>query len=175
MGTLRRFRLLEPLIILVVIVLAFWYLLNTLNTGNPLWFVPFQPEYTPSRIVVHDYGQSVELRPGDAGFDQLAAALNETLSAFKNRDLVPIGIGDETLRAYYEEGLVVEAFYATEVRFNLPARFEGINTLLIPVDARHAENNYVFLGRNREFLASALQVESREPLDNALRVLGYLE
>lgn len=114
-------------------------------------------------------------RPGDAGFDQLAAALNETLSAFKNRDLVPIGIGDETLRAYYEEGLVVEAFYATEVRFNLPARFEGINTLLIPVDARHAENNYVFLGRNREFLASALQVESREPLDNALRVLGYLE
>lgn len=170
---MKRASLKEPLIIFVVIVLILIWGLNAFNTGNPLWFLPIQPVYRPSRVLIHYYGQATELRPGDEGFDAIDEALNETLSDFQSRDLVSIGIGEQTLADYYNEEFVLEAFYGQNVEFNLPIRLTKINTLLFPIDARHAERNYVFIGNNREYRAGALQVTSREALDAALAELGF--
>lgn len=170
---MKRTSIKEPLIIFVIIIVVIIWGLNYFNTGNPLWFLPIQPVYRPARVIVHYYGQVTELRPGDAGFDELDEALNETLSNFQNRDLVSIGIGEDTLSRYYNQEFVIEAFYGQNIEFNLPIRMTGINTLLLPIDARHAERNYVFIGNNREYRAGALQVDSRQSLDEALKNIGF--
>jgi hypothetical protein len=170
---LKRTSLKEPILIFIVIVVILIWGLNTFNTGNPLWFLPIQPQYRPARIIVHHYGQATELRPDDEGFDALAEGLNATLSDFQSRDLVSIGIGEQTLADYYADEFVLEAFYGQNVEFNLPIRLTGINTLLFPIDARHSERNYVFIGNNREYRAGALQVVSREALEAALAETGF--
>lgn len=175
METLPNFKLREPILVLVAAILLIWWVINALNTGNPLWFLPFQPTYQPSRIIVRDYGTAVTLRPGDDGYDELTEALNETLSDFRNRDLIPIGLGEETLRRYHEEELVVEVYYPEEVRFNTAVRLRGVNQLLIPIDATHDDQNYVFIGSNGQWRAGAMVVESDEPLRQRMREMEYLE
>lgn len=164
----------DPLIILVVVVVGFWWLINVFNTGNPLFFLPFQPTYVPSRIVVRDYGTAVTLRPGDDGFDTLTAALDETLSSFTNTALVDIGLSEETMRRYAEEELVLELYYGENLEFNTSVRMTNVNQLLIPIDATHADNNYVFIGANGAWRVGAMEVADMTSLKAAMRTLGYL-
>lgn len=164
----------KPLLVLVVVVGGAWWLITTMSTGNPLWFSPVQPDYTPERLVIYHEGELETLVPGDTGFEEVSVALHEILSAFRSRDLISVGISDNTRQAYRETGVVVEAYYPEDIAFNLPVRFSGVDALLIPVLGRHSEREYVFIGRNGEFVGGALQVTSRDPLDNALRDLGYL-
>jgi hypothetical protein len=170
-----RIRLREPVIILVLIILLAWWLLNTLNTGNALWFLPIQPTYEPSRIVVRNYGTAVTLQPGMDGFLELSQALNQIFSAFKNNALISLGLGDETLRRYHEEELVIEVYYPGYITFNTPARMSRINQVLIPIDATHGDRGYVFLGSNGRWLVGAMVVEDPTPLLEAMRQLGYLQ
>lgn len=175
MYTLPKIKLWEPLLILIGVAAGILWLLNTLNTGNPLWFLPIQPIYEPSRIIVRNYGETVTIHRGEPGYAELSQALNETLSGFENIALVPIGLSEETLRRYNEEELVVEAYYADEVEFNTPVRMQGVKQLLVPIDATHAGKRYLFLGANGEWRAGAMVVKDDTPLRNAMRVLGYLQ
>lgn len=175
METSPKFRLREPLLILIAAILLIWWGINALNTGNVFWFLPYQPVHQPSRIIVRDYGTTVTLQPGVAGYNELTNALNETLAAFRNRELIPIGLGEETLRRYHEEELVVEVHYPGPVRFNTAVRLSGVNQLLIPIDGTHDNQGYVFIGRNGQWRAGAMVVESDGPLLRAMRELGYLE
>lgn len=164
----------QPLLILLVVAGGIWWLITTVTTGNPLWFTRVQPDYTPERIVVYHQGQQTTLLPTDAGFSEMTNALQEILSSFRTRDLVSVGLSESTRAAYREDGVVVEAYYPEEIRFNLPVRFTQVDALLVPVVGRHSEREYVFIGRNGEFVGGALQVTSRAPLDAVLAELGYL-
>lgn len=175
MEPVTKTRLREPVLMMLGVALLIYWLINTMNTGNALWFLPFQPIFEPSRIVVRDYGTAVTIRPGDPGYVQLSEALNQTLSDFINTDLVPIGLSDETLRRYNEEELVVESFYADNIQFNTAVRMTGINQLLIPIDSTHADNRYVFMASNGLWRAGALVVKDDTPIKQALRDLGYLK
>ena len=175
MDTLPKIKQWEPLLILIGVAVGILWILNTLNTGNPLWFLPIQPIYEPSRIVIHNYGETVTIRRGEPGYVELSKGLNETLSSFHNTDLISIGLSEETLQRYNEEELVVETYYADEIEFNTPVRMVGVKQLLIPIDATHAGNGYVFMGANGQWRAGAMAVEDDTPLKNALRILGYLQ
>ncbi len=170
---MRRTKILEPIIILVLFGVGALWVINTLNTGNPLWFLPIQPEYTPSRVVIHHYGESTELTEGMDGFLEITAALNDALSDFQTTSLVSIGVGEDTLRDYYESEFVVEVFYPRNIEFNLPIRLRGVNVLLFPIDGRHADRNYVFIGSDREYQAGALQIQDRSMLEETLEELGF--
>lgn len=171
----EKFRLREPLLALAGAVIFIIWLVNAFNTGNLLWFLPYQPTYQPTRIVVHNYGQTESLQPGMPGFQELADALTETFAAgFDSNALVSIGLSDETLMRYNESELVVEAFYADEVRFNTPVRMVGVNQLLIPIDATHAGNRYLFMGTNGKWRAGALVMTDDTPLMRAMVETGYL-
>ena len=175
MEPLKEFKLREPLLILLGAALLILWLINTLNTGNALWFLPIQPVFEPSRIIVHNYGTAVTIRRGEPGYSELTTALNETLSDFVNTDLIPLGLSEETLRRYNEEELVIEAYYADPIRFNTSVRMNNITQLLIPVDATHSGNRYVFIGGNGVWRAGAMVVASDQPLIDAMRELGYLQ
>ena len=168
-------KLREPLLVLVAAVLLIWWGINAFNTGNLLWFLPFQPVHEPSRIIVREYGTAVTLQPGAAGYNVLSEALNESLADFGNRELVDVGLGEETLRRYHEEELVVEVYYPEPVRFNTSVRLTGINQLLIPIEATHDDRGYVFIGRDGQWRIGAMVMENDEPLMEAMSELGYLE
>jgi len=168
-------KLREPLLVLVAAVLLIWWGINAFNTGNLLWFLPFQPVHQPSRIIVRDFGTAVTLQPGAAGYNELTEALNQSLASFGNRELIPIGLGEETLRRYHEEELVLEVYYPEPVRFNTSVRLTGVNQLLIPIDATHDDQGYVFIGRDGQWRVGAMVIENDEPLMEAMSELGYLE
>jgi hypothetical protein len=151
------------------------YLVGALNTGNWLWFLPVQPDYEPTRVLVRDHGQSVEYRPGVDGFIELAAALDLSLADFSNSDLVPLGLSDETLLEYNESAVVVEVYYPQNIRFNTAVRMRNVNQLLIPVEGRHAGNRYVIMGSSGDWLPGALVMADDTSLTEALRGLGHIE
>lgn len=169
----KKISLSQPILILVGVAIAILWLINTLNTGNPFWFLPFQPTYTPSRIVIYHYGEKVTLRPGDEQFNEITTGLNTSLSSFRSNQFVSLGLSDDTQQRYYEEEYILEIFFPQNIEFNLPIRFDNINQLLVPIDARHSGNDYIFVGRNRAFQAGALQVEDLSPLETALELANF--
>ncbi len=176
METLPKFKLREPLLMLVFAFLLIFWAINALNTGNIFWFLPIQPTFQPTRIVVRNYGQTVELQPGMPGFTELSQALTETFTqGFDNNALVSIGLSDETLRRYAEEELVIESYYGQDISFNTRIRMNGITQLLIPLDGTHADQRYLFMGGKGEWRAGAMVLTDDSPLRNAMRELGYLK
>ncbi|MCA9923287.1 MAG: hypothetical protein KC419_15060 [Anaerolineales bacterium] len=175
MYSLPKIKIWEPLLILIGVGLGILWLINALNTGNALWFLPIQPIYEPSRIVIRNYGETVTIRRGEPGYAEISEALNETLSAFDNTALISIGLSEETMRRYNEEELVLEAYYADDVEFNTPVRMQGVRQLLFPVDATHAGNRYVFIGSNGQWRVGAMVVADDTPLRDVMRTLGYLQ
>lgn len=174
MEPVPKVKIYQPIAILVGVGALIFWLINTFNTGNPLWFLPIQPIFEPSRIIVRQYGTAVTIQRGDPHYAPLTDALNETFSSFANTDLVAIGLSDETLRRYNEEELVIEAYYADDVQFNTSIRMRGVRQLLVPIDGTHADKNYVFFGQSGVWRAGALVVRDSTPIRQALADLGYL-
>lgn len=175
MEPLPKINVLKPFFVLILVGGGIWWLVTAMNTGNPMWFFPVQPSFSPSRLLVYHYGDLITLHPDDPQFGEVAAAVDSLLTAFNNQDLVDIGLGEGTLKSYHEQEFVLEVEYAEDIQFNLPVRMEHVNRILFPVDARHAGTNYIFIGNDTGWLAGALQVKSYEPLLETMRRLGYLE
>ena len=170
-----KIKLWQPIVTLIAVVMFIIWLLNALNTGNLFWFLPYQPAYQPTRIVVHNYGKTVTLQPGIPGYIELSAALNEAFAlGFDSRALVPIGLSDETLRRYNEEELVIEAHYPNKVRFNTAVRMDNVRSLLVPIDATHDGQRYLFMGANGNWLAGAIVMTDDSPITEMMIELGYL-
>ncbi len=156
-----------------VSILGVFYLVGWLNTGNPLWMFPVQPEYEPSTIIIRDNGEETVLKKGMPGFLELTDALNEAFSDFANADLIPVGLSENTLNEYQESGFVLEIRYPENIQFNTPVRMRTINQLLIPIEGRNSGERFVFIGNNGKWLAGAMAMASDEPIMQALRDLGY--
>lgn len=160
--------------VLVLFAVGIIWLVNTFNTGNPLWFWRGgQPEFRPSRIVIHYYGTATTLQPGMEGYEELTAVLNESFTTFTNSGLVDVGISEDTVARYHGEEFVLEISYPGRIQFNTPVRMTNVNQLLIPIDGRHSAQAFVFLGNNGFWLAGAMQLPSLEPIELVLRELGY--
>ena len=175
MDTIPKFKLREPLLILIGVFVLIYWIINALNTGNIFWFLPVQPTFQPTRIVVRNYGQTVDLQPGAPGFSELSQALNDTFAnGFDSTALVSIGLADETMRRYAEEELVIESYYGQDVSFNTRIRMNKVTQLLIPIDGTHADQRYLFIGGRGEWRVGAMVMSDDTPLREAMRQLGYL-
>jgi hypothetical protein len=165
------------LIIFALVAVGVIWLVGSLSTGNLVWWSPVQPTFDPSRIIIRDGGETHTLQPGMDGFNEVQQGLATSLSSFSNADLVPVGLSEETLQRYSEaeDELVVEVYYARNIRFNTAARMERVNQLLIPIEGTHAGNRYVFIGYNGNWLAGALAMADDSTLHAALQELGYKE
>ncbi|HEY1407710.1 MAG TPA: hypothetical protein VF434_02160 [Promineifilum sp.] len=166
--------ILQPILTLLAAILLIAYVVGALNTGNWVWFLPIQPKFEPTRILVRDQGQSIEYRDGVTGFIELKRALDLALADFSNSDLVPLGLSDETLLEYNQSAVVVEVYYPEDIRFNTAVRMRNVNKLLIPIEGRHAGNRYIFLGTDGSWLTGAMVMADDAPLHEALRQLGHI-
>lgn len=162
----------QPIVMAVVVIVGMIWLVGALNAGNLAWWLPVQPTFTPSRIIVRDRGETNTFQSGMEGFTELQEGLQASLSSFDNADLVPLGLSEETLRRYHEEEIVVEVYYPRNIRFNTAARMANVNQLLIPIEGTHDNGRYVFIGYNGNWLAGTLVMSDDQPLRDALQGLG---
>jgi hypothetical protein len=146
----------------------------SVTAQDPLWFVAGFQSY-PARIVVyHHQGQRTELRPRQAGFDELAGAIQASLAAGAER---PSGMGfsDASLLDAYNRYLTVEAFFDQPVKLHAWFNTGTPTQMLFPITGRHAELALVLLGNNGHYLASPPALKTVEPIRQALKSLGYDE
>jgi hypothetical protein len=132
--------ILTVLVLLVVLVYAFL----TLSTQDPLWMLPTFSE-TPDEIQLNCYGEMISLIPEDPEFSPLVAVINEKLSESKNYD--SLTLSDSSYQEYQEtdEMMVMELFYSPPVRIHSIYRFfSNLDSIIIPLDGRHARTNAIF-------------------------------
>jgi hypothetical protein len=161
--------LLNLLFTVAVILVFAAYGMIALSTEDPLWFWPVF-DAQPVEIVVHCYGEPVSVSSTDAAFHPLAGAVNEMLSAEKRWD--PLTLSDTTYTDYMNHpGMsVIEFRYQPAVRVHsIYKYFSNVDTLLIPIEGRHAQWNAIF-GRFRDQnVSGSLMVESKESLIETLQ------
>lgn len=168
-----KVRVFEPLLILVIFMALLIYLLNVFNTGNWFWFLNNATNTRPTHIVILHYGERINLERGQPEFEALADGIESSLSRLGNSDLVTIGLSDETLSDYATKSLVLELHYDQPIIFNSQARTGEPTQLLIPIEGRHANAGYVFMGAQGEWWFGAVRMADPSALLTSLRELGY--
>ncbi len=168
-----KIRVVEPFIALGLFVIVVFYFINVLNTGNWGWFRAETVHVRPSRIVIIDHGQKTIISQGHPDFIPLSDALESSLSKLNNTDLVNVGLSEQTLADYDDNSLVLELYFDKPVVFNTMARTGEPTQLLIPIDGRHSNGNYVFRGAQGEWWYGAVRMADSAPLMSVLQNMGY--
>lgn len=153
---------------MAVILLLSIYGFISLNTGDLLWFWPKFDEQ-PAAMVVHCYGQDIALEPGGAPFSEITALVNQGLSGSKRWD--PLSLSDVTYQEYQSSPrmMTLEVFYEPPVRIHSQYKFfSDVDTLVIPLDGRHAQYHVVF-GRSH-----GITGPGSFPLDTVPLIAEYL-
>lgn len=151
-------------LMVLIILLTIVYGMISLNTEDPFWFWPFFREQ-PAQIFVNCYGEEIEVGSTSGAFAGMATAVNEMLSGSKRWD--PVTMSEETYTDYksHPQMLSVELHYQPAVRVHSFYKYyKNLDTLVVPVDGRHAQWNTVFGRLGDESLAGALMVEDKEAL-----------
>ncbi|MEW6716816.1 MAG: hypothetical protein AB1345_04840 [Chloroflexota bacterium] len=156
--------ILKMVLVSIPILLLGFYFMVALNTGDLLWFWPAFEEH-PSGIIIYCYGQEISLEYGSEAFERLTTLINEILSGRKRWD--PLSMSDVT----YQEYQTSPNMMTLALRFNPSVRihsfykfFSGVDTLIIPLDGRHAQTNAVFGQRSGKTTAGSLHVNTISPL-----------
>jgi hypothetical protein len=168
----RQPSLLNLLLTVVIAVLVIGYGMIALSTEDALWFWPYF-EAEPAEIYIHCYGETQVVSPSDNAFAALTAAVNDMLSGRKRWD--PLTMSELTYTEYtgHSNAFTVELRYQPAARVHSFYRYyKNLDTLIIPVDARHARWNATFGRLGEETLAGSLMVESKTALMDSLAASG---
>lgn len=136
--------LLEFLITIVLAVALFIYLSIAIYTKDLLWFWPVfnsQPVYA----LIRCYGEEVYLEGNSSDLTAIAVMVNEQLSGEKRWDV--LNLTDQTHEEYQSGSrmMILELFYDEPQRLHASSLFfSGFDSILIPLDGRHADTSIVF-------------------------------
>ncbi|MEM7113671.1 MAG: hypothetical protein AAF614_14630 [Chloroflexota bacterium] len=171
----RDIRLFKPVLILGLTMVGIVYFLSIINTGGDwLWFQSRGVNVRPDRIRILHYGEETFIQPGHLDYIPLADAVETSLSDFNNTDLINLGLGENTLDYFNDQGVLLELFYDQPVTFRASFRTGEPTQLLVPVEGRHAGHNYFFRGAKGEWWFGAMRMTDSTALFTALREQGYL-
>ena len=134
----------------IVILAILLYVIFSLNLKDPLWFIPTY-NATASEIIIHCYGEDVQVEPGSAAFVSLNDAVNKGISGTKRWDSLSLST------VTYEDYMSNPKMMVLDFRYDKPQMihsayrfFKKFDQLLIPLVGRHANYNSVF-GRLGEY------------------------
>jgi hypothetical protein len=159
------------LIVLFSCLVLGYYAMVSLTSRDALWFLRGF-EDRPSRIVVYLGGQRTELLHGQAGFDELAEAVEASLAQGFAR-LSRTGFSDHTLQNAYTQHLTLEVFWDQPVELHTWFPTGRTTQMLFPITGPHSELALVLLGDEGRYRAGAPALNSMEPIREALLSLGY--
>jgi len=157
--------------LLVGFVLLAYYGIVSLTSRDPLWFLK-RVEGQPSRMVVYHGGQRTELLPGEAGFNELASAVQTSLAQGFAR-LSDLGFSEESLQDAYARYVTLEVFFDQPVELHTWFYPGRTTQMLFPITGRHSEMSVVLLGDRGRYRAGAPVLETIEPIQEALKDLGF--
>lgn len=152
--------------------LAILYGTIVFSTGDFFWFLKEFRRRPDQIIVYYAGGKRASLLPGDPDFDQLASAIQATLSEGLERPS-GIGLSDASLLDAYARYVTVEAFFAYPVKLHAWFDTGEPTRMLFPITGRHSELSLVVLGKGDKYLASPPVLKTMQPLRDALHELGY--
>ncbi len=159
--------ILSFLLTMVPIVLIAVWLFVALPDGDLWWFLPVFDEKAAEIHLYHD-GQVIVLQPGDAGYDEVNAALNSSLKGIKAK--LSRAVSEASQQDFYDKYTAVEVFYDDPVIIHSHHSFRKCDKLLIPLSGRHYDPPMVFGGTNLMdiYRAGALVMKNRSQLDEAV-------
>jgi hypothetical protein len=138
------------------------YSIISIATGDWFWFKQDFSE-TPNSIVVYCFGETIEFEPGSYHFTALTDIANEQMSGRKRWD--SLSLSEATYQEYQSspDSKVIEFYYPEPVRVHNTSRFfSSVDTLIIPLEGRHALSNAVFGQNDGVSSAGSLHIESTE-------------
>ncbi len=128
----------------VFVIIALTYVFIAFSTEDTLWFIStFEEE--PREVFINCYGEEILFHPGTPEFDSIVTTVNAVLSEDKNWD--SLSMSAETYSAYKIDSkmLVMELRYPKPVRVHSYYKyFSNLNTIVIPLDGRHASAHAIF-------------------------------
>ena len=176
------------LIVIVVVAMALViYAIISFATGDFLWFSNSFRE-TPNAIVLHCYGESIDIDPGSFHFSKLKQIMNESMTGRKRWDSLTMSEGTYQEYQTNPQMIVLEFFYPEPVRVhstykfysyvdNLEAENERlvkirvhstykfysyVDNFVIPIEGRHSQTNAVFGQANGIPTGGSLHIDSTE-------------
>ena len=161
----------QLLILLVGSVLLSYYVIVSLTSRDLLWFLR-RVEHQPSRIVVYHAGQRTELLPGQAGFDELASAVQTSLAQGFAR-LSNLGFSETSLQDAYTRYVTLEVLFDQPVEMHTWFYPGRTTQMLFPITGRHSEMSVVLLGDGGHYRPGAPVLKTTEPIREALKSLGF--
>lgn len=166
-----RPNILGMLVVFLGIGLATIYLGVYISTHDPFWFAKgFHDQ--PYMIKIYDQGQEVKLTPGQPGFDELSAAVVDSLDQGVAR-LSGIGFSEASVQDAYAKYLTVEAFFANPVKIHSYFNTGSPTQILFPITGRHSNLKVALLGDGKRFAVNVPALKTTEPIRSVLQSLGY--
>ncbi len=150
----------------------FVYFTIAAYTKDAIWFWPVF-DAQPGQIVIHCYGVESVLDGVSPDGQAITSMVNEQLSGDKRWG--ELTLRKETYDDYLNSPrmLVLELFYPEPVRVHSKSPFfSGINSLLIPLDGRYADQFIIFGLRDRKATGGSFYVETNQPLIDYLARTG---
>ncbi|UCE00625.1 MAG: hypothetical protein JSV42_07895 [Chloroflexota bacterium] len=159
-------------LIVVVVVAILVYTIISFATGDFLWFSNSFRE-TPNAIVLHCYGESIEIDPGTFHFSKLKEIMNESMTGKKRWD--SLTMSEQTYLEYQTspQMIMLEFFYPEPVRVHSTYKFySNVDNLVVPIKGRHAQTKAVFGQANGIPTGGSLHIDS---IDEFVTYLNNME
>ena len=165
----RTASVLNFLVTIFLAIAVFIYLSLTAYTKDALWFYPVY-EGVPAFGVLRCYGEEILLSDDSPHLAAITALVNEQISGDKRWD--ELNLTDDTFEYYRSNELMM----LLEMHYDEPQRihsfspfFSNFDTLLIPLDGRHAEKTILFSLINGKPSGGSFHLGTYDPL------LNYME
>ena len=160
----------------ITLIVGLVYSAIAMNTGDLLWFWP-RNDNQPNAIIVHCYGNDINIDPISNHYSEITTLVNNALSGQRRWD--PLSLSEITFEEYMSHAkmMTLEVAYPKPIRIHTnTAFFSNVDMLLIPLDARHASKNVVF-GRTKAGhpAAGSLFIDSTEIVKDYLHTQGICQ
>jgi hypothetical protein len=126
----------------------------------------------PDRVVVYQEGQVISYQAGQSGYEELANAIQSSLSRGVSGTSGTF-LTQQDLDAAYFKYVSVEAFFNTPVKVHTWFDSGSPTQILFPITGTYSAQNLVFLGLAGAYPSSGLRMKSLAPLQDVLMKLGY--
>jgi hypothetical protein len=160
----RIVQMLEPIGVLILFLIAAIWVGGAYSNGDPLWFYA-KFDQQPAAIRIYHYGEVQELRPDDAGFADLVAAVNAQISQHAGY-AESIHPHDSSLEHYQTKGFAVELIYDRAVLVHTRYFFPAAPRLMIALDGsyNYISENLLFRGSLERYLPGGIVLNSTEAI-----------
>jgi hypothetical protein len=168
----RNASVLNFLITITLATLGFIYLSLAAYTRDALWFYPIF-DSQPSAGVIRCYGEQITLEEGSEHLAAITGMVNQQISGDKRWD--ELSLTDATYVEYQtsRDAIILELFYDEPQRIHSTSPFfSGFDSLLIPLDGRHATTEILFNLVRSKPSGGSFHVETFEPVRNYVQNNG---